>query len=76
MSGKDDPFDPSGTFDAKVVDTAMARRMAFDARWGSADGTAFDADAFLAAHPQYDWLEGLMKSRPAEPWVEFQAGEK
>ena len=70
------PFDPSGTFDAKVVDTRMARRMAFAARWGSADGTAFDAGAFLKAHPQYDWQEGLLKSRPAEPWVEFQAGEK
>jgi len=74
--GKDVPFDPSGTFDAKVVDTRMARRMAFAARWGSADGTAFDAEAFLKAHPQFDWQEGLLKSRPAEPWVEFQAGEK
>jgi hypothetical protein len=76
MMGTDDPFDPSGSFDAKVVDTAMARRMAFAARWGSADGTAFDAAAFLAAHPQYDWQEEILKSRPAEPWVEFQAGEK
>jgi hypothetical protein len=69
-------FDPSGTFDAKVVDTTLARRMAFEARWGSADGTAFDAPAFLAAHPQFDWQEGILKSRPAEPWVEFQAGER
>jgi hypothetical protein len=76
LSGDDIPFDPSGTFDAKVVDTKMARRMAFAARWGSADGTAFDADAFLKAHPQFDWQEGILKSRPAEPWVEFQAGEK
>ena len=76
MYGNDIPFSPSGTFDAKVVDTAMARRMAFAARWGSADGTAFDAEAFLKAHPQFDWQEGVLKSRPAEPWVEFQAGEK
>jgi hypothetical protein len=76
MFGNDLPFDPSGTFDAKVVDTRMAKRMAFAARWGSADGTSFDAEAFLAAHPQYDWQEGLLKSRPSEPWVEFQAGEK
>ncbi|HXQ80883.1 MAG TPA: C45 family peptidase [Opitutaceae bacterium] len=76
MSGKDVPFDPSGSFDAKVVDSAMARRMAFAARWGSADGTEFDAAAFLRAHPQFDWQEGILKSRPAEPWVEFQAGER
>ena len=76
MSGQDVPYDPSGSFDAKVVDSAMARRMAFAARWGSADGTAFDAAAFLRDHPQFDWQEGVLKSRPAEPWVEFQAGEK
>jgi len=70
------PFNPGGTFDAKVVDTAMAQRMSFAARWGSADGTAFDADAFLKAHAQFDWLAGLLKSRPAQPWVDFSAGEK
>ena len=76
LSGKDVPYDPSGTFDAKVLDSAMAKRMSFAARWGSADGTAFDADAFLQAHPQFDWQAGILKSRRAEPWVEFQAGEE
>jgi hypothetical protein len=75
MTGRMIPFDPSGTFDAKVVDTAMARRMSFAGRWGSADGTAFDAAAFLEAHPQFDWQGEILKSRPAEPWVEFRAGE-
>jgi hypothetical protein len=70
------PFNPSGTFDAKVVDTAMAKQMSFAARWGSADGTAFEADAFLQAHPQFDWQAGFLKSRPAQPWVNFSAGEK
>ena len=70
------PFNPGGTFDAKVVDTAMAQRMSFAARWGSADGTAFDAAAFLQTHAQFDWLAGLLKSRPAQPWVDFSAGEK
>ncbi len=69
------PFAPEGSFDAKVVDSRMAKAMSFAARWGSADGTAFDAPAFLAAHPQFDWLEGYLKSRPAEPWVEFKSGE-
>jgi hypothetical protein len=70
------PFDPSGTFDAKAVDRAMAKRMSFAARWGSADGMAFEADKFLGEHPQFDWQTGFLKSRPAEPWVEFTAGEK
>ena len=70
------PFNPAGTIDAKVVDTAMAKQMSFAARWGSADGTAFDADKFLADHPQFDWMQGVLKSRPAQPWVEFTSGEK
>jgi Phospholipase B len=70
------PFSPEGTFDAKVVDTRMAREMSFRARWGSADGTAFDAGAFLREHPQFYWMEGVLKDRPAEPWVEFKAGER
>jgi hypothetical protein len=69
------PFSPWGSFDAKVVDSTMAKNMSFAARWGSADGTAFDAPAFLEAHPQYDWLTGYLKSRPVQPWAEFKAGE-
>lgn len=73
--GTDPPFDPQGTLDGKVVDAAMARRMSFAARWGSACGMAFDADKFLQEHPQYDWTRGILKSRPTQPWVEFRAGE-
>jgi hypothetical protein len=69
------PFAPWGSYDAKVVDSHMAKNMSFAARWGSADGMAFDAPAFLAAHPQFDWQEGYLKSRPSEPWTTFTAGE-
>jgi hypothetical protein len=70
------PFGHGGTIDAKVVDTAMAKRMSFAARWGSACGRAFDAKKYLQDHGQFDWLEGLLKDLPSEPWVEFAAGEK
>lgn len=69
------PFNPSGTVDAKAVDTALAKRMAFAARWGSGCGTAFDASDFLAKHPQFGWMEGILPSRGSFPWVEFRAGE-
>ncbi|HEY4301675.1 MAG TPA: C45 family peptidase [Candidatus Didemnitutus sp.] len=69
------PFSPAGTIDAKVVDTAMARKMSFAGRWGSGDGVAFDAPKFLAEHPQFDWMQDILKSRPSEPWVDFTAGE-
>jgi hypothetical protein len=70
------PFAPSGTFDAKVVDATLAKHMSFAARWGSACGRAFDAGRFLAEHPQFDWMKGILESRPSQPWTTFQAGEK
>jgi len=69
------PNDAWGTVDAKVIDSSMAKRMSFLARWGSACGQAFDAPAFLAAQPQFGWMKDMLRSRPAQPWVEFNAGE-
>jgi hypothetical protein len=73
--GVDEPFAPWGALDGKVVDAKMARQMSFSARWGSACGTAFSAKAYLEKHQQYDWMEGLIKDRPSEPWTMFTAGE-
>jgi Phospholipase B len=70
------PFDPGGTYDGKVVDSKMAKQMSFVARWGAACGTPFDAKKFLEQHPQYDWMNGLLKDRPTQPWTVFKAGEK
>jgi len=71
----DVPYAPAGTVDAKVVDTRLARAMAFTARFGSGCGQAFDAKAFLEAHPQFEWIKAILPSRPSEPWVTFTAGE-
>ena len=73
--GHDVPFDCSGTVDAKVVDAAMAKRLAFDARWGSACGVPFRAGKFLASHPQFEWLTDHLRDRPSQPWTTFHAGE-
>jgi hypothetical protein len=69
------PYGCAGTVDSKVVDAAMAKSLAFAARWGSACGKAFDAPKFLEAHPQFDWMQEILQSRPSEPWTEFRAGE-
>jgi hypothetical protein len=74
-SGHGAPFDCSGTVDGKVVDAAMAKQMSFAARWGAACGMPFAAGKFLEAHPQFEWMAGVLKDRPAEPWVVFRAGE-
>jgi hypothetical protein len=70
------PFNPAGTYDGKVVDSTLARQMSFSARWGAACGRPFDAGKFLAAHPQFAWMKDVLKSRPAQPWTVFRAGEK
>ena len=67
---------PAGAYDAKVVDSTMAKQMSFAARWGSPCGTPFDAVKFLEQHPQFEWMAGILKSRPSQPWAEFRAGEK
>jgi len=61
--------------DAKVVDSAMVKRMSFVARFGTACGAPFLAGKFLEAHPQFEWMTGLLKDRPSQPWAVFQAGE-
>jgi hypothetical protein len=70
-----EPFKPMGVLDGKVVDSKMAKQMSFVARWGSACGMSFDAKTFLEQHPQYDWMNGLLKDRPTQPWTVFKAGE-
>jgi hypothetical protein len=69
------PYGCAGTVDAKVVDASLARQMSFAARWGSACGTPFSAQKYLAAHPQFDWMQQILKDRPTQPWTQFRAGE-
>ena len=70
-----EPYNPSGTVDGKVVDSKMAKQMSFEAKWGSACEIPFNAQDFLNRHPQYDWMNGLIKDRPTQPWTLFRAGE-
>jgi hypothetical protein len=70
------PYEPGGTIDGKVINAAMAKQMSFEARWGSACGTPFNAKNFLEKHSQFDWMSGILKDRPVQPWTVFKAGEK
>jgi hypothetical protein len=54
----------------------MAARLSFAGRWGAACGRAFDATAYLAAHPQFDWMRGILDDRPSQPWTTFIAGDR
>lgn len=72
----DNPYYASGTLDGKVVDSKMAKQMSFMARWGAACGRAFNAKKYLEEHPQFDWMKGLLKDRPSEPWTKFAVENK
>ncbi len=67
------PYYPGGALDGKVVDARMALGMSFWGKWGSSCDIPFDAEKFLKAHRQYDYLAGYLKSRPAEPWTVFKS---
>jgi len=73
--GGPEPFHPSGTFEGKVVDTDLGKKLSFIGRWGTADGMPFDAAKFLNEHPQYDWQKGLLKDRPTQPWTVFRSAD-
>jgi hypothetical protein len=47
--------------------------MGLSARFGRADGVGFDAEEFLGRHPQWNWQQGHLRSRPAQPWTLFSA---
>ena len=70
------PYQPRGAVDGKVMDSDLARKMSFWARWGNSSGLAFDADAFFAEHIQWEYLKGYVKSRPSQPWTLFKAGQE
>jgi len=67
---------PAGTVQSKVIDSPMAGMMQFWAAGGHQCATDFIADQFLAAHPEYDWMKGLLRDMKTEPWTTFTSGMK
>ncbi len=74
--GRPVPFQPRGTVDGKVMDSEMAKDLAFWAIWGNSSGMPFNAAKFLKKHIQWDHLNGYLKDRPNQPWTLFKAAQK
>jgi hypothetical protein len=70
------PYFPGGTVQSKVIDAEMAGKMEFWAAYGHQNAPDFVANDFLKAHPEYEWMRGLLKDMPARPWSRFAAGRK
>jgi hypothetical protein len=69
-------FFPGGTNNAKVTDGQMASRMELFAAMGHPCAPDFQAEPFLSAHPEYDWMRGLLKDMKTQPWTRFSSGMK
>ncbi len=65
---------PGGTVQSKVADSQMAARMQMVAALGHPCAPDFKAEPFLAAHPEYGWMRGLLKDMPSQPWTLFSSG--
>ena len=70
------PYFPGGSVDGKVTTADMARTLGMRARFGRADGVPFDADEFLRIHPQWNWQQGYLVSRPHQPWTPFNTASE
>jgi len=69
------PYNPFGAVEGKVMDSDMAAKMTFVARIGHPCGSDFKAQAFLDAHPKYDWQAPALIDMDAGPWSQYHAGE-
>ncbi|MEN6424358.1 MAG: C45 family peptidase [Phycisphaerales bacterium] len=69
VPGTQGAYRPGGAFDGKVVDSEMAKSWRLWAKWGGSCDLGFDAEGFLAAHPQYNWLKGYLPDLPPKPWT-------
>ncbi len=55
---------------------ALARQQSsLEGLKGDVHFVPFDAAEFLRQHPQWNWQDGYLQSRPAQPWT-FFGGEE
>ena len=67
---------PGGTVQAKTIDASMAEKMQFWAAFGHPCAKDFVANEFLAQHPEYSWMRGLLRDLKTRSWTQFKVGMK
>ena len=65
------PFFPGGSCDGKCASAEDIEALRMWGIFGRADGESFDADEFMAQHPQWNWQRGYLYDRPSQPWTLF-----
>lgn len=69
-------FYPGGTVQAKAIDSGLASKMQFWAAMGHPCGYDFIASTFLREHPEYGWMNGILRDMKSHPWTSFASGMK
>ncbi|MFL6213630.1 MAG: C45 family autoproteolytic acyltransferase/hydrolase [Blastocatellia bacterium] len=64
-------FYPAGASNAKAIDSRLAAEMKMWAAVGHSCGSDFKLDAFLKAHPEYEWQRQLSADMPSGAWTLF-----
>jgi hypothetical protein len=67
------PYAPAGAVQNKVADTASAEKMTLTALLGHACGRDFKAGEHLAKHPEYAWLQDVLRDMNSRGWTKFTA---
>jgi len=65
------PYKPVGAYDAKVVDSSLAREMSFLAHWGPPCGTPFIVREHIKKHPEWKDWEQYLVDFPRRGWVKI-----
>ena len=69
--GRPKPFSPHGAIDGCVVDTNLAKKMSFIARFGNSCGTTFNKTEFCDKHIQWNNYRPYLNDRLSQPWSTF-----
>jgi hypothetical protein len=67
------PYAPAGAVQNKVTDAAEAEKMTFNAALGHACGLNFKGAEHLQKHPDFAWIQPVLKDMDARGWTRFTA---
>ena len=71
QEGRPKPFSAHGAVDGFVMNSELAKKMAFIGRFGNSCGIEFNKNKYCDKHIQWNNLRPYLHDRPSQPWVEF-----
>jgi hypothetical protein len=72
-SSRPKPFAAHGAVDGFVMDSTLAKKMAFIGRFGNSCGISFDKNKYCDKNMQWNILRPYLIDRPSQSWSEFSS---